>query len=141
MTLTSALAGVTQPEREDVDLRIYFANTGPTQHPLWNSSLLELVDDWSTPQNILSTADFAMLSQLEKSKDLMDKVRYDFAHALRYVYQTSSAPYIAVFEGDIIFADGWIARSILALHDIEKQTKAGNTKWSDMRLFNNEDSI
>ena len=82
-----------------------------------------------------------MLSELEGSKNFLDKVRYDFAHALRYVYRTSSAPYIAVFEGDIIFADGWIARSISALQDIEKRTKAGNTKWSDLRLFNNEDSI
>jgi hypothetical protein len=131
------LAGLTQFEREDLDLRVYFANTEPSQHPLWESWFLDLVDNSIPVDNITSPSQFEELQQLEKEKYFFHKTGLDFSYALENCYNSSSAPYITIFEGDILVADGWFARARMALRNI-----AGNSEpWLDMRLFNEERSI
>ena len=85
----------------------------------------------------MTKGELAIVSQLEKSKTYIDKVRFDFAYALRHVHRTSSSPYIALFEGDIMVADGWVARTISALRDVKRH----HLRWSDMRMFNAENMI
>ena len=79
------------------------------------------------------------LAEMESRKDLYTKAAFDFANALHYCYNNSSAPYIALFEGDVLFADGWLARSKLALQEIVAQT--ADNQWLDMRLFNDEKNV
>jgi hypothetical protein len=130
-------------EREDLDVRVYFANTDPSIHPLHNSSSLvaSLVDEYGSAQNVATPAQFQELTELEKSRNLGRKVALDFSYAIRYAYASSSSPYIAVFEGDVIFADGWFARSRTSLNDIDHRTAYKRKSWLDMRLFNEERSI
>jgi hypothetical protein len=113
----------------------------PSKHPYWNSSLLDLVDGSFSPNEIMTKGELAIVTQLEQSKTYMDKVRFDFAYALRHVHRTSSSPYIALFEGDIMLADGWIARTISALREVEGRVKRNGLSWSDMRLFDAENMI
>jgi hypothetical protein len=46
LAVASALAGLDERERRDLDLRVYFANSRPAEHPLWKSAwLAALVDE------------------------------------------------------------------------------------------------
>jgi hypothetical protein len=132
---------MTLAERRDLNLRVYFANTDPTLHPLYNSSLVDLVDRSGSAQDGASPAQIEELVQLERNRDLRRKIALDFSYALYYAYNSSSSPYIAIFEGDIMFADGWFARSRRALDDIDGRTNSTRESWLDMRLFNEERSI
>jgi hypothetical protein len=132
---------MTQPGREDVNLRVFFANTDPSNHPYWNSSLLDLLDGSFSPKDIISKGELAIVTSLEKNRAYMDKVRFDFAYALGHVYRTSSSPYIALFEGDIMVADGWVARTVTALREVEGRVRRNRLRWSDMRMFNAEEMI
>lgn len=44
----------------------------------------------------------------------------DYIYALTQCLDNTTAPFIAVFEDDVIFADGWMARSLFALQEIQK---------------------
>lgn len=46
----------------------------------------------------------------------------------------TSAPYIAVFEDDVIFADGWLSKTMAALREIRPKT----APWLYLRLFYTE---
>jgi hypothetical protein len=132
---------LTKDERQDLDLRVYFANTAPKEHPLWNSWLLKLVDDSTFPGDVTTSDQFQELATLEKGGNLGQKIALDFAYALRYALDTSSARYVAIFEGDVLFANGWLARSIIALQDIDRRVGGNRNAWLDMRLFNEERNI
>jgi hypothetical protein len=131
------LAGLTQVEREDLDLRVYFANTEPSQHSLWGTWLLDLVDKSIIVDSITLPSQFEELQRLEKEKSFVHKAGLDFSYALEDCYISSSAPYIAIFEGDILVADGWFARARLGLKSIARYSEP----WLDMRIFNDERSI
>jgi hypothetical protein len=141
LAITSSLAGLVEAERSDLDLQVYFANTVPSEHPLWNSWLLNLADGWTTARDVMDTTEFEKLVEMEARKDYFSKSAFDFANALHRCYNVSSAPYIGLFEGDILFADGWVSRSKLALQDIFTRTKANNEQWLDLRLFNDEKNV
>jgi hypothetical protein len=91
--------------------------------------------------NTTTLVEFEELKELEREKKLYRKVALDFSNALGYCYNSSSSPYIGVFEGDVIFANGWLARSLIGVHDIAKRTAESGKKWLDMRLFNHERNI
>jgi hypothetical protein len=128
---------LTQFEREDLDLRVYFANTEPSQHPLWENWLLDLVDKPISADSVTSPSQFEELRRLEKEESFFHKAGLDFSYALEDCYVSSSAPYIAIFEGDILVADGWFARARMGLKIIARHSEP----WLDMRLFNAERSI
>lgn len=138
--MTSALAGLRRAEREDLDLKIYYADTEPANHPLWHSQLQRLADNRSYAQGTTDAEQFEELVRLEQTGNFGRKVALDFSYALSYAFNSSSSPYIAIFEDDVIFANGWLARSKTSLEKIVEQTEVGD-KWLDMRLFNEERSI
>jgi hypothetical protein len=101
--------------------------------------MLDLADNYTSAEDLVSQEEFEELQDYEKGgKFLGAKVLLDFAYALQYAYDTSSAPYFAIFEDDMIFAHGWLSRTILALRDIEKKLKRSKKDWLDLRLFKNE---
>lgn len=103
---------------------------------------MSLVDSFTTPKHLLSAQNFTTLKDLEQKGSILGaKILLDYSYALQYLYNTSSSPYLAIFEDDIIFANGWLARTVLALQDIERRTKATGKDWLDLRLFNNESNI
>jgi hypothetical protein len=135
------LTGLTKPEREDLDLRVYFANTKPSDHPFWNSWLLGLVDKFESAQSIVSSTEFQTLEELEAAKSFFHKSGLDFSYALEDCYRSSRSPYIAIFEGDVIVADGWFARARMGLKNIAERTAITKEPWLDMRMFNEEGNI
>jgi hypothetical protein len=104
--------------------------------------MLGLVDNYTSAEDLVSHEEFEKLQDYERrGKFLGAKVLLDFAYALQYAYDTSSAPYFAIFEDDMIFAHGWLSRSLLALRDIERKIKRSKKDWLDLRLFRNESNI
>jgi hypothetical protein len=81
------------------------------------------------------------LKSLEANHSYVEKTSYDFSLALSSCYSNSTAPYIALFEGDIVAADGWFARMKLALKDATAVSTKQNQDWLDLRLFNDAKEI
>ena len=75
---------------------------------------------------------------MEREGDYSAKGVFDYAYALEDCYSTK-APYIAIFEDDIILADGWLVRSLLQLQKLPPPDE-DNSSWLFMRLFNQERS-
>ena len=162
----SFLANMSRPEREDVHLKIFFAdvpNPG-TQHKSFPSLTLAGVADeaytykTTLPNNIKeftikNLVEFA--SNHQNPHALEKKALHDYAYALNRCLQTTQAPYIAMFEDDIILADGWAARTMLNLRQIEDMMKnpmrrnpergridpGRPNSWLYLRLFNQERSF
>ncbi|KAF2399380.1 hypothetical protein EJ06DRAFT_478301 [Trichodelitschia bisporula] len=143
LALASALHPFYPAERAALHLGIYFADTNPSQHPTSHSPLLALTDAHTTPVSFLEPAALDAQRALEAEGKLGTKVGHDFAAALRWTLQVCDAPYVALFEGDVLFAEGWMARTAVALRDIEarRKTRAEGGGWLDLRLFNDEGNI
>ncbi|KAI1171464.1 hypothetical protein F4777DRAFT_53110 [Nemania sp. FL0916] len=161
----SFLANMSRAERAAIHLKLFFADvpTPETQHKSYaRLAAADIADDIMTYPSSLSDRDRKIqMSLLEKwSKDRTDKAMierktvYDYAYALRQCVQTSDAPYIALFEDDILLADGWAARTLRDLHTVEEMMKdprrqtpaAGRiapgtpNSWLYLRMFNQERS-
>ena len=77
--------------------------------------------------------------RLEQDGQFSEKARLDYAVAMKRCWESSSAPYIAIFEGDILLADGWLARVVADLERSSELMK--KTDWLDLRLFASDSSI
>lgn len=75
---------------------------------------------------------------LEESDNYREKGVFDYVQALQKCYDTG-APYIGVFEDDILLADGWLVRTLRGLEDIISSGQ-DETSWLFMRIFNQERS-
>ena len=80
------------------------------------------------------------LRLLEEWESWSAKAIIDYTVALERCFENSTAPYIAVFDGDIILADSWFARTLVGLREVEQQMKriGRSGKWLYLRLFNQE---
>lgn len=140
VAISSALAGLTRLEREDLNLLLYIANTNPSLHPAWNSWLDSVVDESFTAGNAANNTMLRYLSALERERKFHEKAALDYCIALRRCIQDSSAPYVAVFEGDVIVAHSWFVRAMAGLRTIQEQYHMTLDEWLDMRLFQEERS-
>ncbi|KAL4901378.1 hypothetical protein BDW74DRAFT_181946 [Aspergillus multicolor] len=63
----------------------------------------------------------------------------DYVYMLDSCYQANTS-YIAIFEDDIIAADGWLANSPKGLSTIEERARSSDSRqdWLYLRLFNTE---
>jgi hypothetical protein len=102
---------------------------------------LNLVDKPVSAQSLVSDSQFKHLAKLEAERSFVEKTGLDYSYALQDCYYSSSSPFIALFEGDILVADGWLARAILGLKTIVKHFVQTKEPWLDMRLFNPEQNI
>ncbi|KAK2791588.1 hypothetical protein FQN52_004779 [Onygenales sp. PD_12] len=145
--IASLLHGLTPAERADIHLSILFAHTNSTAHPsLKQTWLLRAIDSAHTYTDSLDPDTISHLRQLEETRNFAEKGVFDYIHALKQCYNTQT-PYIAMLEDDILFADGWLVRSLLGLRRIEAATTTSTGKekettkpWLYMRLFNQERS-
>ncbi|KAI9802056.1 MAG: hypothetical protein M1833_001977 [Piccolia ochrophora] len=144
-SIGSTLQGLSIAERSDLNLSLLFASLDPAQHPTYHKAWVRDVVDHAYGYNdVLNAEDIAQLSSFEAQGAWQSKSSFDYRLALRQCYDHSSSPYIAIFEGDIILADGWMVRTLKALRDLETQMKADTKKadgdWLFLRLFNQERS-
>ncbi|KAI9725188.1 MAG: hypothetical protein M1828_003369 [Chrysothrix sp. TS-e1954] len=151
--ISSALANMTSSEREQLHLAVLFADADPHSNSEMNSTLLKSLVD-----TVYSTADVAPsdlqlhIAQLALQHETDEKGTLDYTVALQYCLEKTNAPWLAVFEDDILFADGWLARTVHGLRTVERtvhethtpevsQKPPGETRgWLLLRLFNQERS-
>ena len=100
--------------------------------------LFDLVD--SMHGYDVSSDQRSTLQGLEDRKDFSTKAVLDYVQGLEDCYKTS-APWIAIFEDDILFADGWLVKTLQSLRDIRDHFTTSERDWLFLRLFNQERSI
>ncbi|KAB8074374.1 hypothetical protein BDV29DRAFT_156733 [Aspergillus leporis] len=136
-SIGSLLSGLDDRERRALSVNVLFANTNPELHPSWRQLWMDRLMDSVSSYNV-SDEDFRRLQALEESHNYYEKGVYDYTYVLDQCYKTE-VPYIGVFEDDIIFADGWLAKTLRGLYDIEIRLKAQN--WLYLRLFYTETAL
>lgn len=79
----------------------------------------------------------------ETRRDWYDKGLFDYQYVLSKCMNDTAAPYVAIFEDDIIFADGWLSRTLNALAELKQRArnKVAARKWIYLRLFYTESSL
>ncbi|PYI25121.1 hypothetical protein BP00DRAFT_359259 [Aspergillus indologenus CBS 114.80] len=140
----SLLEGLTPLERRALFLNVIFVDTDPSQHPSWGQNWVHrLADHVGSYQNI-SMDQFHHLQDLEKARNFYEKGVFDYIHALEACMATN-ATYLAMFEDDIIVADGWMAKTLKGVSDIARiQTLKhvnNNHPWVYLRLFFTETAL
>ncbi|RAO73247.1 uncharacterized protein BHQ10_009259 [Talaromyces amestolkiae] len=133
----SLLSGLDDTERRALSVNVLFANTNPEIHPSWGQLWMNRLVDSVSSYNV-SEEEFQRLRSLEESHNWYEKGVHDYTYVLDQCYVTGT-PYIGIFEDDIIFADGWLPKTLRALHGIDHELKAEN--WLYLRLFYTETSL
>jgi GR25 family glycosyltransferase involved in LPS biosynthesis len=135
-TVASLLEGLTPEERADLHIAVLIAETDPNVHPSWHKGWIhQAVNDMYTYN--ASDAEKDHLRILKETGAYAEKGVYDYMHAMRRCYDTG-APYIGMFEDDILLADGWMVGTLQSLSHIPAVDDGH--PWLFMRLFNQERS-
>ncbi|KAH8698673.1 hypothetical protein BGW36DRAFT_426366 [Talaromyces proteolyticus] len=149
-SIGSMLEGLDDRERHALHLKVVFANTDPQRHPSWGqpwlNRVIDSVESYEVPQST-----FRELQRLEAEEDFRTKGVFDYVYTLNRCMETD-APYIGIFEDDILFADGWMAKTMKGLmklnHTMESEpienvdeTLAPTASWLYMRLFYTETQL
>jgi GR25 family glycosyltransferase involved in LPS biosynthesis len=61
----------------------------------------------------------------------------DYIYVLRECLENTDAPYIAIFEDDIVFAEAWLAKTMNSLAELRQRSQS----WLYLRLFYTETSL
>ena len=168
----SALAKLSRAERAALHLKVFFADVpdAAAAHDsfrtfrdrlaardagvlddvyTYDDTLPELVKDQRLDVLEMLASDRANKHALER------KSLYDYGYALDRCVETTNASYIAVFEDDIVLADGWVARTLAHLRGVEEMMRDPRRKdptkgvpapgqandWIYLRLFNQDRSV
>jgi len=143
-SIASALDKLTPAERRALHLTVFFPSSRPYEHDVFQQPwLTKVVDGIDTYESALSFPEVQNARELESSGDIAAKQPFDYTLALRRCQNNGiGAKYVAIFEDDIIFAEGWLSRSILGLREAEQRMKDSKRedRWLYLRLFNQERS-
>jgi len=119
---------------------VLLAHTNTSEHPSsrvhWLTDLVDSLHGYDE----LPPDQVSALQTLEDQRDFSKKAVLDYIQGLESCYNTQ-APWIAVFEDDVLFADGWLARTLHGLQGIQQQFTTSENDWLFLRLFNQERSI
>ncbi|KAI0420304.1 hypothetical protein F5X98DRAFT_383382 [Xylaria grammica] len=165
----SFFANLSRAERAAVHLKLFFAAvpSPETQHRSYaRLAAADVADAIVTYPQTLPAGDrerqMALLESWSTARrgggdgsTVERKTVYDYAYALRQCVQTTEAPYIALFEDDILLTDGWAAQTLKNLRTVEEMMKdprrhdpargrvepGGPNSWLYLRLFNQERSF
>jgi hypothetical protein len=136
------LEGLSPQERADVYVGVMFANTDPEEHPSWHNRQLRYLVDEAYSYNV-TKENHAMLQDWEVSHDFGKKGIFDYTYSLEHCLTATDAPWIAMIEDDVIFAEGWLSYTLNNLANLDKRlgsTTSDAQDWLYLRLFNQERS-
>lgn len=135
----SMLEGLSPQERAAVNVSVLFANAdGPALHPDFGAPWLSALVDHAAGYEGMSAAEIAELRHMEQSEDFQRKGVFDYIYALERCHRETRAPFIAVFEDDIVFAADWLARTLLGLQRLATTPSEKGPGWLYLRLFYSE---
>ncbi|KAK6002037.1 hypothetical protein QM012_002527 [Aureobasidium pullulans] len=133
-TIGSMLAGLTVEERSALHIRLLFAESEPQMHPDYHQRWLGQLESAET--YVITGESLEHLRELEKARNFFEKGVFDYIYMLNQCVEHTSAPFVAIFEDDIIFADGWLSKTVKGLTELQK-----STTWLYLRLFYTETSL
>jgi hypothetical protein len=143
-SIGSMLHSLYPEERQALYLSLLFADTNPSVHPSWQQTWTHNLADRVSTYN-LTKEEMEKVKGAEEQRNWYVKGLFDYQYVLKKCLQDTAAPYIAVFEDDIIFAEGWLSRTVLALMDIKSQSSTATPRavrpWIYLRLFYTETSL
>ncbi|KAJ9142810.1 Integral membrane protein [Coniochaeta hoffmannii] len=135
----SMLEGLSGKERAAVSVNVLFANAaGPSQHPDFGAPWLSALVDHAAGYENVTDDEIDELRYMEANSDFQKKGVYDYVYALERCYNETRAPFIAVFEDDIIFAGDWLGRTLLGLQHLATTPVKEGIGWLYLRLFYSE---
>ncbi|KAK3934524.1 hypothetical protein QBC46DRAFT_399540 [Diplogelasinospora grovesii] len=136
--LGSMLQGLYQQERAALNVSVLFGDTDPSRHPDWQALWLPRLVDTASGYTGLTDLQMAGLRQAEEVRDLQLKGVFDYLYVLEQCLEHTAAPFIAVFEDDIVFAGDWMARTMLGLQYLVQHLPKDSKEWLYLRLFYTE---
>ncbi|KEQ68079.1 hypothetical protein M436DRAFT_68450 [Aureobasidium namibiae CBS 147.97] len=134
-TVSSMLVGLSREERSAVHVRLLFADTNPQDHPDYGRQWLGRLDHVETYN--VSSQTLAHLEALEDAQNFYEKGVFDYTYVLEQCLNHTTAPFIAIFEDDLVFADGWLAKTVQGLARLRNLSDS----WLYLRLFYTETSL
>ncbi|KAI4764759.1 hypothetical protein E4T52_03166 [Aureobasidium sp. EXF-3400] len=140
LAVASALQGLLPQERADIHVGVLFAHANPEDHPSWHDPRVRNLVDAAFSYDV-TPEDHAMIQDLETLHDYKRKGVFDYTYGLEYCLNTTDSPYIAMFEDDVIFADGWLSYTLNNLLNLEKKLATHPQDWLFLRIINQERSI
>ncbi|KAL2136874.1 hypothetical protein VTI74DRAFT_600 [Chaetomium olivicolor] len=138
--LGSMLAGLDVRERAALNVSLLFSNMDPAQHPDWDAPWVGALADAATPYSGLTDLQRAGLRKAEEEKDLQLKGVFDYLYVVERCLEETNAPFVAVFEDDVVFAADWMARTMRGLQYLvtDYRPQEGEKEWLYLRLFYTE---
>lgn len=133
-TIGSLLDGLTEKQESSIHLAIFFAQTNPREHPVYNKPWLRNVANEIIEYNV-STEASAQLRSLEENHQVWNKSILDYEYLLNKCLDTK-ADWMMIVEDDVLAKEGWYSRAMEALGDIDTQMK--DREWLYLRLFYTE---
>nr|POF13132.1 hypothetical protein CFP56_10280 [Quercus suber] len=128
----SLLEGLYDYERKDIYTMVLIANVDPNQHRDFKEPWLQRVADQILTYENISEAEKVHLRGLESPAGHKEKALYDYSYALQACYDTG-APYVIMFEDDVLAMDTWYSRAKNALYQVERHADFHKTLY--LRLF------
>lgn len=138
ISVGSLLSSLTQKERDGIHMDVLFAHADPSEHPSYSAPWVPHLVDTVLTYNT-SDPGFSHLRDLENNRMYAEKGVFDYVYMLDSCYKTN-ARYIAIFEDDVLAQEGWYARALSGLRDLEKHGSRNENgpSWVYMRLFYTE---
>ncbi len=141
-SLGSMLAGLDVRERAALNVSLLFGNMDPARHPDWGAPWMNALVDSAVGYSGLTDLERAGLQKAEDDRDLQLKGVFDYLYVLERCLHETSAPFIAVFEDDVVFAADWMARTMRGLQYLVRDYKPPEgdqaADWLYLRLFYTE---
>ncbi|KAL2260373.1 hypothetical protein VTK26DRAFT_5614 [Humicola hyalothermophila] len=138
----SMLAGLDPRERRALNVSLLFGDTDPARHPDWGAPWVRALVDAAGGYVGLTDLEKAGLRKAEEERDLPLKGVFDYVYVLERCLEETQAPFVAVFEDDIIFAADWMARTMKGLQwlvqDYRSVDGGDAADWLYLRLFYTE---
>ena len=133
-TIGSLLEGLSEKQRDTIYLIVFFADTDPRKHPIYDEPWLKNVANEIVEYNV-SEGDLARLRSFEEKHQYWNKSMYDYEYLLKRCHNTGTK-WVMLVEDDVLAKAGWFAKAVAALEEIEAQI--GESKWLYLRLFYTE---
>jgi hypothetical protein len=147
----SMLEGLDPREREAIALSVLFADTKPEIHPQMNAPWTKVLDwkfTYATSRRGITAKELSNIREMERKRNFYVKGVFDYLMVLEECMAKTHAPYIGIFEDDLIFAEGWMARTLRGLGELEQKNQTALlttgqplARWIYLRLFYTETSL
>jgi hypothetical protein len=142
-TVGSLLEGLTQRERDEIHLIVFIPHSDPNVHPAYHEPWLANVADKILEYNV-SREVFNHIVEMELEQELFrEKGLFDYTYLLQTCHNTG-APYIAIFEDDVIAMDGWYHRTLSGIAEAGRECIRNHREITDflyLRLFYTEEFL